>query len=498
MVLPGKVREIVNRALSSAFPGESDLDLFLRHKLDIELPQIKRRKPEGRELYDYTIDYLNSIGKLRVFLDTACQDEDIGGNAELKQALEAVTQLPELMGPLPRLGSLADLAEKADSTCRQLVDALRERRWKDTFLFGSNKTDTNHSITVSSMAMLALVEAGDRMAQFVCDAVLEDRQREGANAGAWRAQGNEHYHTVNAAWAVFACLRTRPSCARELAASVEWLIGQQDNASGGWPYLHRDGNNPRAFYTAYVMSALVEYLQCAKVAGSVTTGVLDTTRVSQALSSGLRFLTEAAPSTRNPQRLLWSQYPRADDVCIATTAMATHVLAKVKNVVGLAPLIEAQLPQTLELLAEYLENGPGKTTIDVDGVQVPVDPWPSFDENDPAYWYYYFTPIAGVTVMDTARDLGLSDVPSAMRAVVSTVKWVLEKTVTQADKMPGVPKSVGDKRIANWTTAQGIIILRRWQVSLSSLVRQPQTLSLFDTEPASSSTGALESTAASA
>jgi hypothetical protein len=82
-------------------------------------------------------------------------------------------------------------------------------------------------------------------------------------------------------------------------------------------------------------------------------------------------------------------------------------------------------------------------------------------------------------LIETARDLGLTDVPVALQAATRAVQWIILNVVKQADGLPGVPARPGDRRVAIWPTLQGIIILQRWLASLSMLVRQPKSLAAF-------------------
>jgi hypothetical protein len=386
----------------------------------------------------------------------------------------------DLAQPFPSLASLAELAKKAAAASDDLTAATLKRRWKGTFLFASNANDASYSITVSAMAMLALSEVGHRAAQFVCDDVLAAREADGQDAGAWRAQGNTYCHVLNAAWAVFACLRTRPSCVRNLGNTIAWLVRQRATGRAGWGYIRKETSTPRAFYTAYVVNSLVEYIRCAETFGLSSLPPIDCVEVRVALREGLRFLTDESPGSSTADLLTWSRDPASTDLCLATTAMATHVLAKLDGIEKLSPAVRSQLPCIVRLLCNVLRDGPvPPASIEIGGQSVPIEQWPRFQENDPPYWYDYFTPVVNVTLIETARDLGLTDVPVALQAATRAVQWIILNVVKQADGLPGVPARPGDRRVAIWPTLQGIIILQRWLASLSMLVRQPKSLAAF-------------------
>jgi hypothetical protein len=368
---------------------------------------------------------------------------------------------------------LADLVKRAQATMDGLVEATVQRRRPNSFLYPSNTTDANPSITVSGMAMLALHTAQDRNAQFVCDDVLSARIKEGDDEGAWKGQGDTHCHSLAAAWALLACLRTRPSCVITVENSVSWLIRQQSPESGGWGY---HPTEPRAFYTAYVLNALIEYVNCAAVIG------LNVEKVESKIKEGSEFLLNESLRSCNPGNiLLWSKDPKGSDFCLASTAMAVFVLANRYKNFNNSQLILSALKESVELLCRVMKDGPpprGKQ------IQLPLkeeriifEPWPQFLENGPNYWFHYFTPLVSITLMDAARELKIVRLPLLLDGVTNTVRWIIQRAVVQADQMLGVPAREDETRIAIWPTVQSIIILSRWLDALMSVLADPEVFS---------------------
>src|SRR5262249_10781484 len=138
---------------------------------------------------------------------------------------------------------------------------------------------------------------------------------------------SRYCHTYAAAWSIFSCLRARPSSWERLSDSVEWLIDQRPSGWRGWGHV-KTSPSPRAFNTAYVLNSILEYLECTRFANAKE---LDLNAVNGALRDGVRFLSEDARNKASTQHWVWDLQAGANGMCLATTAIALHVLAKVSR-----------------------------------------------------------------------------------------------------------------------------------------------------------------------
>lgn len=367
--------------------------------------------------------------------------------------------------------SRSDLIAASRDTVNKLVEALLA--WKTPgFLFNSNITgDIRPSITVSAIAALALLKAERREAQFTCDALLQARVKEGPDMGAWTAQGGPYSHTIGTSWAVFSCLRVRATCLSDLAEAVKWLLDQRPQGHGGWGHVKELA--PRAYETAYVLNALLEFRECALLANFGDAALLGS--VDDAIDGGVDFLL-AAVNPEADESYLWGDEPQGGGICLATTAISIHVLAKYAKIrrgrVKMGGLLSAFEFLCPHITAESL--GRAQIPVMLNGKEFDLDLWPSFNCNAPnSYWNQYFTPILGVTFLDYYPIAAPSTRKALSCAVYGFVQWVVSHTAKQKDGNFGVRGRTGSNAFV-WSTAQGIILLCRW---LDALGHYPELLS---------------------
>jgi hypothetical protein len=321
------------------------------------------------------------------------------------------------------------------------------------------------------MALLALHEVGHESTQFVCDGILNGRLKKGTDKGAWYGQGINHCHPLAAACGLFACLKARPSCVRDIQTTAQWLLKRQDENSGGWGYHVPE---PRGFYTAYALWSLSEFSACARKAGVTVAGL------ESSVEKGVDFLLNIAPRSANPDGiLLWSKIPGQSDLCLATSVMAIHALARMRRAKSDRLLVSA-LKKTIDLLSQPLQDGPSlegsQLSIQLGGEAVRFDAWPRFLENGPNYWHLYFHPIATTTLLDSEHDLGIPETPRLRQGLNRTVEWIIQRSVPQTDGFLGVSIMDGEGRIAIWPTVLSVIVLSRWLGWFKSTLVDPQVL----------------------
>jgi len=332
-------------------------------------------------------------------------------------------------------------------------------------LFASNPGESRESYTVSSMAMLALYEMKRREAQFTCQAILNQRTTDDPNRGAWRAQIEApYYHTYAASWAIFGALRVQPTCIETIGSSIDWLIAQQDGKTQGWA--HTAKTTPRSFYTAYALNALFEFVECLAISG-IANDAGRREKAEKAVQGGVNFLTK---NTVRKDIWFWDQSTDGQGLCIATTAIALHVLSKFgRSEAGqsqpwIQPILKQSLAHLLPLFGtDELLRGQAYATHKVDGREVTVKLWPQINENVPSsYWNSYFTPILAVTLMDFGQ-LSLAGDPALLeKAILTLVTWILDHVYPyKGENKIAIGSSAGSAPTV-WSTAQSIVVLRRW------------------------------------
>jgi len=386
-----------------------------------------------------------------------------------------------ISSPLPTETSpqkLVAISQQVNALISDLKETIWSHRLPGTFLFQSNAATGDASITVSSIVLCAFHTIGARETQVVCDAILEERiQDNSSDNGAWYGETGEHCHVMVTAWALFACLQARCTLITELDDSINWLINAQwpSNPSdvqsldklhhrGGWGIAK--GKTAHTFYTAFAINALIEAWHAYKVMNKQIP-----TKLMDAVRGGVEFLHRVCWSSGQPRTYLWEHFRGTEDFCIASTAMAVHVLAKYHNLTENSAQSQ-DLHHTVKALCDFMRNGPPEydMIIVVDGKEIKLTGWPQFRENDPNYWYLYFTPILIITLLHTAQDVGWNSFPAAKDAIVESVQWIIKN---QNRRDSGVFISMMSHRInpeALWPSAQSIIVLRRWQEALSELL----------------------------
>lgn len=345
---------------------------------------------------------------------------------------------------------------------------LRAARRADDLMSSNVDGDVRPSITVSSFALQALVELGDPTADLVYRAIVEARHPppyEGA-AGPWLAQGGGPSHSIATSTAIFGSIRHRLDALRDVADAVEWLVGLQDVETGGWPYCA--GRPSRPFHTAQVLNSLLQYSEKAHLAPDVAGELLP--RTEQAIGRGVRYLTDNGLCPAPNGVWLWDQQPGSSRWCIATTGLSLHVLLKASRREGFQWLVAPTCQSLAELARGFRPNILDRTQIMLEISGVPAAPtWPSVTENEPSYWYAYFTPLLALTFSDATKHDPQHRV-AYEAAIFECVRWVLEEY--EPDALRPNAKGV-------WAIAQAILVLKRSLIALapasassSSLVKQ--------------------------
>lgn len=333
------------------------------------------------------------------------------------------------------------LAERLEEL-HALLGSLKRR----DHLYPSNtEGDVRPSITVSSLVLQVLSEIGDPTADLVYRAIVA--QANGNEPpGPWPAQGGGQPHTIAAAWAIFATSRARLDAVRDMVDPVAWLLTLQDQ--GGWP--HVDGARTRPFHTALVLNALLAYSDKMQF-DTVKHAVVSHQRVMSAVEDGIDYLRKNL-SKATSSAWLWDARPRGDGVCLATSSLCLHVGLRASGLEGSEYLTDPTT-RAIRMLAETLGRPETlrQTMHQLPDVERPVPLWPLVAENEPIYWYAYFTPLLALTFADAIhRDPDAR--PTYLAAIRECVRWTVE------DYVP-----LGNNHSARgvWAVANALLVLRR-------------------------------------
>jgi len=366
---------------------------------------------------------------------------------------------------------LNDLPFRANEVLQEITSNLVGWGRENNYLFKSNSYDNSHSLTVSAMSMLALHEVGHPIGDHTHDAILSHKQKDPITRGAFPAQVGKYCHTYGTAWILFACLHIRPSGVTSFYDTVDWLIAQRTDSNKGWG--HTRDSHPRAFFTAYVLNSLLEYLECLSALDAAPQGLPK--KIVKAVEDGIDFLMEDRRAT---DVMLWSFDRKDQSVCIASTAIALHVLAKYfKGEFGCyhahAENFREMVGSTFEALGTSL--GPnslttGETVIKAGKQNFRVNLWPLLKEDAPSgYANAYFTPLIGVTFLEMCKMLYPNGIAALRSEILVFVEWIINNVSRDENgKSEGV---LGPgNRVYVWSTAKSIIVLSRWLNSLKDYV----------------------------
>lgn len=353
---------------------------------------------------------------------------------------------------------LAKISEKAETAIKNLTDTILSQRIARTFLFASNARSQNISITVSSNVLRALASIGRRESAFVCRDILGRMVVRGKDEGAWRAENGAYCHVVCTSWALFSCLKSQPTLVEDLQRSARWLVNQRPVGSDGWGFVKTC--QPKAFYTALVLNALIEFARC-----DLATRRTVPRWLLQAIEEGIGFLWKS--KHRINDYFLWKFHDDGPYFCIASTSFAIHALSKFNDLLGTT---KHDLRTSISYLSEVMKEGPRDRVLRVawDGQSGLLPYWANIRENGPTFWYKYFTPIAVMTLFRTSVSTRAS-FPIAIEAITNTTLWLLNNIRYVKDS--GYFVNMGDDidPRALWPSAQSILILNRWRQALSKI-----------------------------
>ena len=321
----------------------------------------------------------------------------------------------------------------------------------DDNLYPSNLAgDRQPSITVSALALQTLAEFREPLADLVYRAIVDAAQPLGSSGRPWPAQGGGPPHTVAAAWAVFACARYRLDAVHDMAQAVAWLLSLESEADGGWP--HIEGGDTRPFHTALVLNALLAYRERLALVPLPPSEVSDPA-LQTAIRRGFEYLTgRALSSASNSAGWFWDLRPQGSGVCLATSSLCLHVALKAASVdPGLRSL---RMPACASLAAIACAMRPGtlgNQFLTIDRVEPAIPVWPQIGENEPSYWYSYFTPLLALTFADASLACQGAEQCYA-RAIHECVRW----TVYDYD-----PDGTATNAKGAWGIAHALLVLRR-------------------------------------
>lgn len=400
--------------------------------------------------------------------------------------------------------ALGDLPARARILLAGLVEKLLDMQ-TDEHLYTSFRGDPTVSVTVSAMVMMAFHEARHPHAQYVCDAILSMKVKDHGMKGAFPAQVGGYCHTYGTAWALSSCLRVRPSCVYNLFDTVSWLTAQRRQGVAGWG--HTREHQPRPFFSAYVVNALIEYLDCLLILGGSADAL--PRKVRKTVEEGINFLKDGRIGANiNPfgnNLLLWSFDSKDKGVCLASTTNALHALSRFfYGELGRhradAPGMRAAIKETYEALGGVLAASTLQENIAalrVGQQSLTVNLWPTIKEDSPkTYTNLFFTPFAAVSLMEVCRLLYPDALPALRPEILTLVRWIYDNAYYYEGSLEGI---IGPgERVYVWSTAKAATVLSLWLNSLQQVIFQPdkylrpgpsaagQTLAGQTTNPAAS------------
>lgn len=326
----------------------------------------------------------------------------------------------------------------------ELRDLLVSLRRPADDLYAPNFVgDKRPSVTVSAVALQVLSELTDPTADLVYRAIVKAANPNPEAEAPWSAQGGGPPHTVAASWALFAALRHRLDAVHDLAFAANWLMDVQQD--GGWP--HTRSGSPRPFHTALAVNALLAYRERLDLAGPPERGMAED--LDRAIADGVAFL-ERSLSHATSELWFWDQMPGGGGICLASSSLSLHVLVKASSVMELRHLRAPALAALRAMAAAITPQALLRVRVTVAGVA--VETWPQIVENEPQYWYSYFTPLLAVTFSDALR---LSPDAVYLDATRECVRWILD------DYEPGANHQSSK---GAWGVANALLVLRRASV----------------------------------
>lgn len=388
-------------------------------------------------------------------------------------------------------GKVSSRALRSEYTLDNLIASLRS--WRQTAteqrgLFYGDFKDKRISYTVSAIALLALNDRQEPESQFICDALLNARKavdkspaaqaadtkkrRKNKAKVAWRnSEGNALFHTLATTWPILSCLETRPSCVRDLKESVNWLLAQKPEAAGagglagGWG--HTKQGPPHAYYTTYVLSALMKYDECYLVGYGA--GIK---KVQSAIEQGVRFLEDSRESDFT-DHCFWRVPEVAErHLCVATTTMSLHAMMKYQRLYRRPLGVSHQaIGNTVRLICELIKSHLAEDYVrrEVEGGEVSFCMWMSFKSRE-NYRHHFFTPLLAVHLMELLVDLGLDYTSSMSPEVQTLIDYINDHTDmarVERNDLKGrfyIPNKFNEKEDPRpvWSTALGAFVLKRW------------------------------------
>lgn len=383
-------------------------------------------------------------------------------------------------------------AEGVSEDCNSIIPKLKDdllsyRVGSDQSLFPSHVFDKSISISVSSQVLCALhtTRHAPRDLHKICNAILNARITDTTNPdflGAWRS-GTDRIHTVNTAWAIYACLQSQSESFEQLQDSIRWLIGGCE--SDGWGFKRKMPGG--IFYTALAIQALIE---AYNVCSTIPKKSFFCLEIENTIKQGVQVLLNPPLHIKHILKTggwLWRKKSDNPKYCLASTSMSIHVLAKLhrSNHQQLSALLpqnfELVIKETLYALCKILEDGIPEDKTDIkyrDGrAKLLLPCWPSFNFGE-SYNFHYFTPILLITILNYKDYIGKTDsvIKNAMFKTIQGFITQIKNKINQNGNSIFAP--IDDAEDALWPAAQSIIVLQRWDEMTDWMSRTSNTTSV--------------------